>query len=223
MARRSRGSEVRRWLRGRWGGPPSGFQKPMRTPLRNSRKISPESRTTATSETSKANWLHPWTFLPVDSPVKTLASLEKGQALLEHEADSGLNSRASSRKPSRAGCSRKTSAPCVPVALTEFSKTSMRSGMMRNGIVYPLPSLVHHSEGIGSSLLPTPAAREYKDWARCRILASLDRGDGVAKRICALSPQLRLSEEIAGLNPSFAEWMMGYAIGWTDSGPSATL
>lgn len=93
---------------------------------------------------------------------------------------------------------------------------------MRSGIVSLLPSLVPHSEGIGSSLLPTPAAREYKDWARFRILASLDRGDGVAKRICALSPELRSSEEIGGLNPSFAEWMMGYPIGWTDCTPSAT-
>jgi hypothetical protein len=73
-----------------------------------------------------------------------------------------------------------------------------------------------------SSLLPTQLAREGKDWSQFQKLAALDRGDGVARRICKLSPTLRLSEEIGGLNPSFGEWMMGLPVGWTDCEPPET-
>lgn len=72
---------------------------------------------------------------------------------------------------------------------------------------------VRNGDG-GSIGLPMLAAREWKDRAQARILASLDRGDGVAKRICKLSPSLRSSTEIVGLNPLFAQWMMGYPANW---------
>lgn len=77
-------------------------------------------------------------------------------------------------------------------------------------------------EAMAAALLPTPSAREGKDWSRLSLLASLDRGDGVAKRICRLSPQTRSEEGIGGLNPSFAEWMMGFPEGWTDCDAPAT-
>lgn len=70
------------------------------------------------------------------------------------------------------------------------------------------------SDSIG---LPTVSAREGRDWSRARILASLDMGDGVAKRICNQSPVLRSSEEIVGLHPCFAAWEMGYPVAWEDS------
>ena len=44
----------------------------------------------------------------------------------------------------------------------------------------------------------------------------LDRGDGVAKRICNKSTATPLDDPICGLNPSFAEWMFNYPEGWTD-------
>lgn len=88
---------------------------------------------------------------------------------------------------------------------------------MRSGIVSPLPPLVPHTDGIASGLLPTPAAREWKDRSLGSILARLDRGDGVAKRICALSEEARSSAGPVILNPSFAEWMMGYPEQWTVS------
>jgi hypothetical protein len=64
------------------------------------------------------------------------------------------------------------------------------------------------------------AAREGKDWSRAEVLARLDRGDGVAKRICALSSRLRLSKEIVGLNPLFAAAMMGYGPEWQACAPT---
>lgn len=104
----------------------------------------------------------------------------------------------------------------------EFLETWPRSGMMRSGIAYRLPDLVPHTDGIGSGLLPTPSSREGADWSRPKILASLDRGGCVARRICALSMTALSHEEPVGLNPSFGEWMMGYKEGWTDFEESAT-
>lgn len=66
-------------------------------------------------------------------------------------------------------------------------------------------------------LLPTVTAREGRDWSRGRILASLDNGTGVAKRICNRSTTNQLSDAICGLNPSFAAWMMGYPPEWLKS------
>ncbi len=75
--------------------------------------------------------------------------------------------------------------------------------------------LVGQRKGKGSiGLLPTLSAREGRDWSKGRILASLDNGTGVAKRISVLSPPGLLSEEICGLNPSFAVWLMGYPDEW---------
>ena len=60
------------------------------------------------------------------------------------------------------------------------------------------------------------------DSSRGEVLAGLDRGDGVAKRICALSPTLRSSQEVVGLNPSFAAWTMGLPAAWDACAPTAT-
>ncbi len=63
---------------------------------------------------------------------------------------------------------------------------------------------------------------EHKDSSRAEVLARLDRGDGVAKRICALSQTLRYSREIVGLNPSFAAWTMAIPVEWVLCMPSET-
>lgn len=75
--------------------------------------------------------------------------------------------------------------------------------------------LVHHSsERESFGLLPTVTAREGRDWSKAQILASLDNGTGVAKRICNLSPHALTRNLISGLNPYFAAWMMGFPKGW---------
>ena len=105
---------------------------------------------------------------------------------------------------------------CLEGGWELYSETWPRSGMTRNGIAYRLPTLAQFTPEIESGLLPTIAAREVKDWSKASILASLDKGNGVAKRICSLSPTLRSSQEICGLNPSFAEWMQDFPIGHTE-------
>ena len=85
-----------------------------------------------------------------------------------------------------------------------------------------LPQSVSRSAANASTLLPSISAREHKDSSRAEVLARLDRADGVAKRICALSPTLRSSPEIVGLNPLFAAWIMGVPSAWPLSMPPAT-
>jgi len=106
--------------------------------------------------------------------------------------------------------------------LEQFSETWPRSGMTRSGIAFALPPLAHLTDEIESGLLPTPSAREGRDWSQAQILARLDRGGCVARRICSKSLTLRSSREIVGLNPCFAEWMMGFPAGWTACTLSAT-
>ena len=93
-----------------------------------------------------------------DSPAKTLALLGKGQDSAEREAASGL----STSKPStRSNRNISSSKMLQPFALEDWIKSSgksLRSGMMRNGIVYPLPPLVPLTDVIGCGLWPTPSA-----------------------------------------------------------------
>ena len=104
---------------------------------------------------------------------------------------------------------------CLVEGWQRFSETWPASAMMRNGVAYAPATSVHRTTATAFTLLPTPSAREGRDWSQAQILARLDRGGCVARRICSLSSTLRSSAAIVGLNPSFAEWMMGYPEGWT--------
>ena len=90
------------------------------------------------------------------------------------------------------------------------------SGTMRNGQLYPHRNLEPSTNESGRSLLPTICAREGRDWSRSHILAKLDKGDGVAKRICSKSLTALSYLDPLGLHPCFGEWMMGFPVGWTD-------
>lgn len=65
-------------------------------------------------------------------------------------------------------------------------------------------------------LLPTPPASEGHDWSRPEILARLDRGGRVARRICRLSSAARSHQGPLGLNHCFALAMMGFPAEWSD-------
>lgn len=122
-----------------------------------------------------------------------------------------------------ASSSWKTSQHSLDGGLTAFSETWPRSGMMRNGIAYQLAPLVEARNEIGSGLLPTLPKTESHDCSQASILARLDKGGRVARRICSTSPVLRLSQEIVTLNPYFADWLAGLPIGWTELKPVETL
>lgn len=89
------------------------------------------------------------------------------------------------------------------------------SGSMQNGELFQESASAHCNVEKGYGWLPTLPKTENKDFSKALILAKLDKGGRVARRICKWS-SLRHSEEQVGLNPSFAEAITGLPIGWTE-------
>ena len=89
------------------------------------------------------------------------ASPEKALDSPANAADSGSNTLKRSKPSRRVTSSSKTSPPFALADWIKYSGRSLRSGMMRNGIVYPLMPLVPLTGGIGSGLLPTPQSRDH--------------------------------------------------------------
>ena len=106
------------------------------------------------------------TSSPEDFPAKTSALQGKEPDLLGSDQACGSSSTASSRKSARASRSSKTSQPFALADWKTFSGASLRSGMMRSGIVSPLPPLALLTAGTASgSSLPwqTPVADDAVD------------------------------------------------------------
>ena len=109
------------------------------------------------------------------------------------------------------GSSSKTS-PCFDVE--DWDKCydpSQRSGMMQNGIVYPLEPLVRLTRGTASGYWPTPTARDYKDTAKnWEDLAKYAH----KKRLpCSVTA---MEKRNGKLNPRWVDWLMGYPVDHTD-------
>ena len=64
-----------------------------------------------------------------------------------------------------------------------FLGTWQTSGTMRNGLVYELPTLEHHTSDSESSLLPTPITRDYKDGSAAQTRDGKTSTDTVARAI----------------------------------------
>lgn len=118
------------------------------------------------------------------------------------------------------------------VSLQNALESNLRTRLARDGLT-PFPMILkaratplgrrycqacllvrHKIERESFGLLPTVTAREGRDWSKAQILARLDNGTGVAKRICNKSTQALTKNLISGLNPYFAAWMMGYPPDW---------
>lgn len=77
-------------------------------------------------------------------------------------------------------------------------------------LLFRLVPSMPRTNGNGSGLWPTPNARDHKDTG-----ANVDYEK--IKKKC------RLAGAVGGpVNPVFSEWLMGYPVGWTDLGDSAT-
>jgi len=98
--------------------------------------------------------------------------------------------------------------------LDEFSETWPRSGMTRNGIAYQLPNLARTTTEIGSGLWPTIRASE---WKGAGPLGSKSHKHMLDRNyLCAVVQEA--DQKSGGVNPSWAEWLMGFPIGHTDLG-----
>jgi len=177
-----------------------------------------------------------------DSPAKILASPVKGLDSPVSGQDSGGSTTASSRKRGRRGSLPKTYQPFVLADWTMYSGASLRSGMTRNGTVYPLPPLALLTVGTASGSWPTPRS--------CSAMAATITPESVWKenrfpnletvvgrrmwptpdasphkyRLKGNSQQSKSLNGIHGgkLNPQWVEWLMGFPIGWADLKHSAT-
>ena len=95
-----------------------------------------------------------------------------------------------------------------------FSATWPRSGWMRGGMSFQLPTLAHRSLAIGSGLLPTLVAGDSKG-GRNGTSKGRSPKDGMT-----MTDWLWLNVGHGRLHPESAEWMMGYPEGWTALEPS---
>ena len=156
----------------------------------------------------------------------------------ENDPASGANMLGSLARYDRATSSWKTSQLCLGGGLETFSETWPRSGMMRSGIAYRLPTLAPLTAATASGLWPTPRANDgekrgeiandirsvlpaaAKHWP---TPTSRDWRSGKASQATMDRNARPLSEVVGGtLNPTWVEWLMGFPLGWTDCGPSET-
>jgi len=89
--------------------------------------------------------------------------------------------------------------------LDNYSETWPRSGMMRNGIAYRLPTLALRINETESGSWPTPTARDWKDTGN---LSNVPENGLLG----------RFFKNRFGINlpPIVSEWLMGFPSGWTD-------
>src|SRR6185312_10334343 len=119
------------------------------------------------ASSNQLDWVSMSTSSAEASPARILASLAMALASPDLAAGSGANTSGSSPKAVRRGSSSKTSAPFALEDWSKCSGSSLRSGMTRSGIAYPLQPLALLTKGTASgsspTRVPTPTSRDWKD------------------------------------------------------------
>ena len=123
-----------------------------------------------------------------------------------HGVGSGDTWRELSVRFDRGLCSWRTHRCLFPEVWPESSVTLPRSGMMHDGRCWALMRSAHHTGAIGCGLLlPTLTVQDAKN----------NGGPSQARR-----DTVPLNSLVGGpVSPSWAEWLMGWPIGWTDLQP----
>jgi len=98
-----------------------------------------------------------------------------------------------------------------------FSGTWPRSGTLRNGIAYQRRPLVQTTGEPGRSYLPTPTATDGPAFYLVTRSTSLRRWHEGKQIHWPMLAVLSSGLSKGWANPRFAEWMMGFPPGWTDS------
>ncbi len=158
------------------------------------------------------------TLSAADSLAKTSASLGKAPDSLVSDQDFGGNTTASSRKRGPPGSLRKTYQFFALADWTMYSGALLRSGMTRNGTVYPLQPLALLTKGTAFGLLPTPNAGLGKHSTKTPYWENRI----AKKRQKDIQMAIYLETGSGALNPTWVEWLMGFPIGWTDLKHSET-
>ena len=161
-----------------------------------------------------------------DFHAKTSVAPESEQALLASVAASGMNTPVLLANFDPDTFLWKTFQRSLDEGYQTFSERWPRSGTIRNGIAFRLPTLAHRTDATESLLWPTPDASVANDgeglgtWLarRERVKARKINGNGFGTPL-AIAVKLRPGpEDIAdgNLNPPWVEWLMGFPLGWTD-------
>ena len=158
------------------------------------------------------------TSLQGDFHVKIFQQRAEVAGSQEQDQGFGTSSTVLSKKSNRATRLSKTFQPFALEDWIKSSGASLRSGMTRNGIVYPLPPLARLTDGIASGLWPTPQASDHRDRG-CLEDPSVQRRIRIGKQI-GLSVAVKKVRGRGTLNPTWVEWLMGFPLGWTDLKPS---
>lgn len=151
-------------------------------------------------------------FLAKISPIST----PKGKGLTGASLDYGASIEKLSTFSGHRGCSSKIQHPSVLRGFGQCSMILTRSGLMRNGIVFPLSPLAPLTLGIGRGLWRTPTAQDSKPACRREILEPATRK---GKQWNLRGQATEISQLGTPLNPLFLEWLQGYPAGWTEIEP----
>ncbi len=158
-----------------------------------------------TSETAVAETLTPLTLSRAGSPANLFRERAGGRVKPIRNGF-GRSSYASCLNYSPDSSSWRT---CQGSSIMVYPKSSVifpRAGSMRNGTAYRLQPSVPPISEIGSTYWPTPVRDDT----------------GHRKRPYSQGGRA-LSYMVGGpLNPTWVEWLMGFPLGWTDSGDSVT-
>jgi hypothetical protein len=175
------------------------------------------------------------------SHARTSASPGVAPALVASVPAYGSSISASSGKSRRAGSSSKTSQPFALADWTLCSGASLRSGMMRNGILSPLPpsalliretaygywptprSEDGESTGMSAARLATreadnlPTAVKMWPTAAARDYRAPNNPNGASRLSRPPTSGEQLPNAVGGvLHPEWVEKLMGFDAGWTE-------
>ena len=148
------------------------------------------------------------------SPAKTSQAQERMLASTGLSHPSGGNMPVSLAKFDQNGSLLRTSSRSAQGASSEFSGPWPRSGMMRSGTVFRLPTLARRIRGTEYGLLPTPSGTS--NHGKNHVAGRLDEWGGSTNPFRG-TPLGRLH------CPRFEEWMMGYPDRWAELTASETL
>lgn len=225
---------------------PSRSAKSNRSSARSLPSTGQKSPVTTTSQPLPLNASAQMEF-PLMSSVeaslaKTSVSRERELGLMESAAGYGETTPDSLASYDPNTSSWKTSQLCLDGGLAEFSETWPRSGMMRSGTLYPLPTLVPHISVNASGLWQTPVAddkiqRSAGKWngrgepklsGQVKLwptpagpndtggAVGLGGGAGNRNKLYAMLGYEAGKKMMCGtLNAHWVEWLMGFPITWT--------
>ena len=154
------------------------------------------------------------------SRAKTSALPAAATAWTESEADFGAKWRAWFAKWSPSSCEWRTPQCSLLEDSELFSETWPRSGLMRAGTCYLLPTVAGLNRESGCGSWPTLKASDGQQFSR--NFAYFERRAKVARDL-PVTVGLKTPPTPSGfygrLNPAWTEWLMGWPIGWTASEP----